>query len=185
MTTETVTVTQADRDEASAYLREQAFDQKSELFHAQMVAGERDVSITVQAFARHRIEATRELEAERERQYEENVSLVAEKAALGAQLAEAREENDRLRKLALGEWFYPADGYESERCHYSPDEVIDYLDLEPGEHVVEVNVATSLPSIWCAVHVTDDEDADERYTFTEHPSEDEARAFLSRTGGEA
>lgn len=91
-------------------------------------------------------------------------------------------DNEKLRKLTLGQWFYPSDGYESESCHYSPDEVIEWVDLDPGKHVVEVNVATSLPSIWCAVRVTDDEDADERFTFTEHTSEAEARAALAGGG---
>lgn len=99
-------------------------------------------------------------------------------------IAALEAENEKLRELTRGQWFYPPDGYESEACLYSPDDVIDYCDLEPGNHVVEVNVATPLPSIWCAVHVTDDEDADERFTFTEHTSEAEARAALAGGGGE-
>lgn len=88
------------------------------------------------------------------------------------------EEIERLRKWTHGQWFYPPDNYDQEQCMWSPDEVIDYCDLEPGHHVIEVNVATPLPSIWCAVHVTSDEDADERFTFTEYATEEQARAAL-------
>jgi hypothetical protein len=102
-------------------------------------------------------------------------------ASLRAENERLLAENKRLTKLATGEWFYPADDYDGERCMWSPDEVIDSLDLDPGQHVVEVNVATPLPSIWCAVTVTADEDADERFTFTEHGTADEARATLSHT----
>ena len=86
-------------------------------------------------------------------------------------------ENERLRKLTCATWFYMPD--EGDRCWFSPHEVIDEMyDPEPGNHVFEVECATSLPSIWCAVRVTDDPDADERFTFTEHATEAEARAAL-------
>ena len=87
-------------------------------------------------------------------------------------------ENERLRKLTCATWFYMPD--EGDRCWFSPHEVIDEMyDPEPGNHVFEVECATSLPSIWCAVRVTDDPDADERFTFTEHATEEEARAALA------
>lgn len=86
-------------------------------------------------------------------------------------------EVERLRKLTCATWFYMPD--EGDRCWFSPHEVIDEMyDPEPGDHVFEVECATSLPSIWCAVRVTDDPDADERFTFTEHATEAEARAAL-------
>lgn len=86
-------------------------------------------------------------------------------------------EVERLRKLTCATWFYMPD--EGDRCWFSPHEVIDEMyDPEPGNHVFEVECATSLPSIWCAVRVTDDPDADERFTFTEHETEAEARAAL-------
>ena len=86
-------------------------------------------------------------------------------------------EVERLRKLTRATWFYMPD--EGDRCWFSPHEVIDEMyDPEPGNHVFEVECATSLPSIWCAVRVTDDPDADERFTFTEHDTEAEARAAL-------
>lgn len=88
-----------------------------------------------------------------------------------------RGEVERLRKLTCATWFYMPD--EGDRCWFSPHEVIDEMyDPEPGNHVFEVECATSLPSIWCAVRVTDDPDADERFTFTEHETEAEARAAL-------
>ena len=87
-------------------------------------------------------------------------------------------EIERLRKLTCATWFYMPD--EGDRCWFSPHEVIDEMyDPEPGNHVFEVECATSLPSIWCAVRVTDDPDADERFTFTEHATEAEARAALA------
>ena len=90
------------------------------------------------------------------------------------------EENERLRELTCATWFYMPD--EGDRCWFSPHEVIDEMyDPEPGNHVFEVECATSLPSIWCAVRVTDDPDADERFTFTEHETEAEARAALGDT----
>jgi len=86
-------------------------------------------------------------------------------------------EVERLRKLTCATWFYMPD--EGDRCWFSPHEVIDEMyDPKPGDHVFEVECATSLPSIWCAVRVTDDPDADERFTFTEHATEAEARAAL-------
>lgn len=86
-------------------------------------------------------------------------------------------EVEGLRKLTCATWFYMPD--EGDRCWFSPHEVIDEMyDPEPGNHVFEVECATSLPSIWCAVRVTDDPDADERFTFTEHATEAEARAAL-------
>lgn len=98
--------------------------------------------------------------------------------AQAADRIEALEaENERLRKLTCATWFYMPD--EGDRCWFSPHEVIDEMyDPEPGNHVFEVECATSLPSIWCAVRVTDDPDADERFTFTEHETEAEARAAL-------
>lgn len=94
-----------------------------------------------------------------------------------AEIRELRAENARLRKLTCATWFYMPD--EGDRCWFSPHEVIDEMyDPEPGNHVFEVECATSLPSIWCAVRVTDDPDADERFTFTEHATEAEARAAL-------
>ena len=92
--------------------------------------------------------------------------------------AALKAENERLRKLTCATWFYMPD--EGDRCWFSPHEVIDEMyDPEPGNHVFEVECATSLPSIWCAVRVTDDPDADERFTFTEHATEAEARAALA------
>lgn len=100
---------------------------------------------------------------------------VCHKAADRIEALEA--EVERLRKLTRATWFYMPD--EGDRCWFSPHEVIDEMyDPEPGNHVFEVECATSLPSIWCAVRVTDDPDADERFTFTEHDTEAEARAAL-------
>ena len=98
-------------------------------------------------------------------------------AVIADALAERDAEIARLRKLVNPTWFYHPDYPET--CYFSPWEVIDEgYDPAPGEYVYEVDCATSMPSIWCAVHVSDDPDADERFTLTEHASEAEARAAL-------
>ena len=104
--------------------------------------------------------------------------------ALSDRIEKLEADNARLRKLTCATWFYMPD--EGDRCWFSPHEVIDEMyDPEPGNHVFEVECATSLPSIWCAVRVTDDPDADERFTFTEHATEAEARAALQETSHDA
>lgn len=100
---------------------------------------------------------------------------------LEARIAELEGENERLRKSTAPQWFY-AEGWE-ERCFHSPDEVIDFLDMESGSHVVEVPTGTPCATIWCAVTITDDDEADERFTFTEHTTEAEARAALNQEAG--
>lgn len=109
-------------------------------------------------------------------------ALTVEQAAteilsLRAKVAEL--EGD-LRKANSPVWFYHPDY--TEVCQWSPYEVVDdYYDPEPGDHVFEVECARPLKSIWCAVRVTNDMDADERFTLTEHATEAEARAHLERT----
>lgn len=105
--------------------------------------------------------------------------------------ARLQAENERLRKMLQPEWFYAADGYESEACRESVWEVLDedyFWDrAKTGQHVVEINVATSLPSIWAAVRFKcecadpDDCECDNDMIVTEHGSEAEARAALGET----
>lgn len=103
--------------------------------------------------------------------------------ALAQENARLRAENERLRKMLQPEWFYAADGYESEACRQSVGEVLDedYFWDRPktGQHVVEINVATALPSIWAAVRFACECDND--MIVTEHASEAEARAALGET----
>jgi hypothetical protein len=92
-------------------------------------------------------------------------------------------ENAKLRGMFAPQWFY-ADGYASEDCLDSPDEVLENLELKPGKHVVSVDCAGPMPSIWCAVCVLTDEEmdtleTDDRVSFTEHSSEEAARQALS------
>lgn len=97
--------------------------------------------------------------------------------ALLTEIRELRAENARLKKLTIPTWFYHPDY--PEYCKFDPSEVIDEdYDPLPGDHVFEIDCAAALPSIWCAVHVSNDPDADERFTHTEHASEAEARAAL-------
>lgn len=101
-----------------------------------------------------------------------------------------RAENERLRKMLRPEWFYPADGYDGEQCLFSVHEVLDeyyFYDRQlSGEHVVEINVATSLPSIWAAVRFScdcpnkDDCECDNDMIVTEHESKEAAEAALAQ-----
>ena len=128
-----------------------------------------------------------------------NVMKAADLLAALADLADAqaqeierlKDENERLRKTLKPEWFYPADGYESEACRWSVGEVLNenYFSDRPktGQHVVEINVATALPSIWAAVRFNctcpdpDDCECDNDMIVTEHASEADARAALGET----
>lgn len=95
-----------------------------------------------------------------------------------------------LSRLKRGEWFYLAGDMSSDKCRFSPYEVIDedwlYDNRSEGDRVIEIEVATPLPSIWCAVHFFSNEEKDARqsddaYEFTEHPTEEAARAALKDT----
>lgn len=119
----------------------------------------------------------------------DTVAALADLAdALAQENSKLQAENERLRKTLKPEWFYPADGYESEACRWSVGEVLDedyFSDLpKTGQHVVEINVATPLPSIWAAVRFTcecadpDKCECDNDMIVTEHASEAEARAAL-------
>jgi hypothetical protein len=116
---------------------------------------------------------------------EKVAALRAELAATKARLGEAEAENERLRKLARPEWFYAPDGYESDSCYDSPESVIEYAELSIGKHLFEVNCATSLPSLWLAVHVRSEEemdalDADGDIAITQFATKAEAEAFLAK-----
>lgn len=82
-----------------------------------------------------------------------------------------------------GEWYY-AEGYQSDECCFSPAEVIEEINPDRGYHVIQVDVATPLPSIWCAVHIRTNEEmdaleTDDREVIIECASEDEARAAIA------
>lgn len=107
---------------------------------------------------------------------------------LAEENAELRAEIKRLRKMQIPQWFYH-DGYSSEDCYDSPAEVLEYLDLKPGDHVIAVNCAGPMPSIWCAVRVLtpeqmDAQETDDHVIFTEHGTEAEARSALAAARGE-
>lgn len=106
-------------------------------------------------------------------------------ADLNRQIAALQSRNEALEaelaKAKVPHWFYHPDY--TEVCEFSPWDVIDgRYDPEPGDHVFEIECARPLPSIWCAVRVNADPDADERFTFTEHSSEAEARKALEGAG---
>ena len=118
-----------------------------------------------------------------------NVMKAADLLAALADLADAlAQENARLRKMMQPEWFYSADGYDSEACRESVGEVLEedffWARSRTGQHVVEINVATSLPSIWAAVRFKcecadpDGCECDNDMIVTQHASEAEARAAL-------
>ena len=112
---------------------------------------------------------------------QELAATEAENNRLRAEVEALREALEKAQKPL---WFYHPDYIE--RCLFDPYEVIDdYYDPKPGKHVFEIECARPLPSIWCAVHcLTDAErdamDTDERFSMTEHASEEEARAALTR-----
>lgn len=83
--TSPVPVSEASRKAASDYLRAVSFDRKSEKFHAEMLAGKRDVSLTVQAFEQFRLAALDE---------------AAEAAFKGS--AKLASDNDFVRGYACG-----------------------------------------------------------------------------------
>lgn len=98
-----------------------------------------------------------------------------------------RAENARLRELLQPKWFYLAGDMSSDKCRFSPYEVIDedwlYQNRGVGSAVVKIEAATTCPDIWCAVRFFTDEErevqgSDEPYIFTEHATEEAARAAL-------
>lgn len=157
---EPVAVTEADRSAALSLVRKVI-----EMLQGDTLADPASVDPFFEAFARHRHQSLAEVQAE---------------------IVRLREENERLRKMTKPQWFYAPDGYESDYCRDSPDEVIEDFDLRPGRHVVEVHCATNLPSIWCAVEVLTGEEMNERETdegiiIREFATEAEARAALQET----
>ena len=104
--------------------------------------------------------------------------------ALEAEVKRLREE---LCLIKRGEWFYLAGDMSSDSCRFSPYEVIDedwlYNNRAEGSHVIQIEVATRLPDIWCAVRFFTDAEkearqSDDEYELTEHATEEEARAAL-------
>ncbi len=156
-------VTQADRDAVQAFHRVTAARLFDDIKNDTRTLGDDlgDDGDLVQAFARHRTQAT--------------TTQAAEITALTAEV-------ERLRKLTNPEWFYH-EGYDGEACETSPWDVIDNMGLPDGKHVISVDCATPLPSIWYVVHVlTDAErdaaDTDETYEIKEYASEADARQAL-------
>ena len=95
----------------------------------------------------------------------------------------ALADAERYRRMFVPQWFY-ADGYSSDDCRDSPNEVLEDMDLKPGKHVVKVDCAGPMPSIWLAVHTLTTEEmnarqSDDDAVVTEHASADEARAALA------
>lgn len=86
--------------------------------------------------------------------------------------------------LLKPQWFY-ADGYDQDGCCDSPEEVVEeYLNLKPGDNVVQVDCAAPLPSLWYVVHIRTDKEmealeTDDRKVLTPYPSEEAARAALA------
>lgn len=107
-----------------------------------------------------------------------------------AEMQAQQAEITRLRKLIRPEWFYLAD-YADEMAYDSVGEVLEegyFWEIrKTGQHVVEISVATRLPSIWAAVRFRCEcEDPEEcecanEMIVTEHTTEEEARAALRDT----
>jgi hypothetical protein len=102
-----------------------------------------------------------------------SAALRTRDAEIEALKAKVMELSEKLKPR----WFYHPDY--SETCEFGIWDVIDRFDLPPGKHVVEINCAVPLPSIWASVHVLTDEEKDtmetnEAWIVTEHATEDEA-----------
>ncbi len=99
----------------------------------------------------------------------------------------ARHREAALEEAAKGQWFY-ADGYQSDECRFSPSEAIEDVNPAAGYHVIKVDVAKPLPSIWCAVHVRTNEEmdaleTDDRVEIIECASEDAAETAIREMKG--
>ena len=117
--------------------------------------------------------------------------LTAALVEANAKLVRAREENKHLRKLCQPSWFYLAGDMSSDRCRFSPSEVIDedwlWDNRGEGSAVVQIECATPCPDMWIAVRFFTNEekdarDSDDDYELTEHATEAEARATLAELG---
>lgn len=110
-------------------------------------------------------------------------AIAAERDALRAGL-------DRIKR---GQWFYSADGYESESCFSSPYDVLEEVYFwdrtKSGVHLVEINVATPLPSIWavvsfdCQCNIRDECDCADNMVVQQFSSKDEAEAAYRKARG--
>ena len=119
----------------------------------------------------------------RDNQTEDDDPLEANRDTIDRLTRELAEARAALAKAQQPTWFYHPSYTES--CDFDVYDVIDRYDPEPGHHILEVECARSLPSIWCAVHVrtTEEMDAlesDDRVVFTEHATEEAARTYLER-----
>jgi Lar family restriction alleviation protein len=97
-----------------------------------------------------------------------------------------REMQEQLVKAQSPQWFYHPDY--TEFCQFGPWDVIEHYDLEPGKHVVEIQTARPLPSIWSVVHVLtdaekDEMETDEAWVVQDFATEAEARATLAAIEG--
>ena len=156
--TDTPKVTQADR-ETYAELFSPFPDECS-----RVMAGECDDYDEIQIIARHR---------------ENAVALQAENARLREELKEAKNPH----------WFYYGDDCSYERCRFSVYECIDedflWDNSAEGDHVLCISGARPVPDIWVALRFFTEEeknarDSDDDYAFTEHATEEEARAALTK-----
>jgi hypothetical protein len=134
-----------------------------------IAANDGDYPELCELFAAHREAAEQAAAAKLERiQHERDQAL--------------REAHDQLAKARTPQWFYHPDY--TERCEYGPWDVIEAYDLEPGKHVVEIQTARPLPSIWSVVHVLTDAEkdameTDEAWVVQDFATEAEARATLA------
>lgn len=109
-----------------------------------------------------------------------------------AREAEAlRAENARLREMLKPQWFYYGDDQSSERCRFSPYEVVDEDFFGWGEykkeglHLVHISTAMPGPDIWAVVRVLTEEekdtrDDDEPWLIEEYDTEEAARAAIEQ-----
>lgn len=97
-----------------------------------------------------------------------------------------RELQEQLAKAQSPQWFYHPEY--TDICEFGPWEVIESYDLKPGKHVVEIQTARPLPSIWSVVHVLtnaekDEMETDDAWMVQDFTTEAEARAALAAIEG--
>lgn len=174
MTTETVTVTQADRVAAAALADYHGFD-----YHQEIRDGLADCIEDVEAFARHRIEATRELEA---KLLAPGVLRCAKcdfrliKTTLTPAGAFANNTPDTCPNCNVPMWRISWEDEAKEAFRVAESQMNRALEAE-----AQLAEARGLLEKVVAF----EEDHTDPSVVAKHPFLNEARAFLSRTGGEA
>ena len=112
---------------------------------------------------------------------DEIANFTAQVSALKARVASLEAENGDLRERLKPRHFWPE--ADPEQGYDSMGDLVDAVGCTAGERVVQFEAmrAAFLPNVWVVAH-TDDNDM---WVISEHDTEAEADAALSRIGGRA